>query len=89
MGHGDNLIKTLERQWHDLIFTVGTGNVISPSAAQRKSGTVHMAILSQQEFTHDVHMGRHERMDGLGTGLTPSRLMGDKGFVAEARIIIP
>ena len=44
LGHGDDLIKTLERRWHDLIFAVGTGNVISSSAAQQKSGTVRMAI---------------------------------------------
>ena len=28
-------------------------------------------------------------MDGLRVGLAPSGLMGDKGFVAEARITIP
>ena len=88
LGHSDDLIKTLERQWHDLIFAVGTGNVISPSAAQRKSGTVRMAI-SVSARVHAQCPHGEARTDGLGVGLAPSRLMEDKGFMAEARIMIP
>ena len=53
----------------------------------KKWNCAHGYFVSVRVHTQCPH--GEAQTDGLGTGLAPSGLMGDKGFVAEARIMIP